>query len=99
MLITDTKITVLTIKLTNYNRSLDTMRIFGTDYEPADLLIIIEDLDMNDNRIRELRNPRDAKDAISKLYMNKRIEYSTKDLEMKKKYCNSNTYNYHTATA
>ena len=37
------------------------MSIFGADYESADLLEIMEDLDMNENRIRDLRNPRDAK--------------------------------------
>ena len=38
---------------------------------------------MNENRIRELRNPRDANDVVNKRYMNKRIEYKTKDLENK----------------
>ena len=40
------------------------MSIFGADYEFVDLLEIMEDLDMNENRIRDLRNPRDANDAI-----------------------------------
>ena len=31
----------------------------------------------------DLRNPRDATDAVNKRYMNKRIEYNTKDLENK----------------
>ena len=59
------------------------MSIFGADYESADSLEIMEDLDMNENRIRDLRNPRDANDAVNKKYMNKRIEYKTKDLENK----------------
>ena len=58
------------------------MSIFGADYE-SDLLEIMEDLDMNENRIRDLRSPRDANDAVNKKYMNKRIEYKTKDLENK----------------
>ena len=32
------------------------MSIFGADYEFVDLLEIMEDLDMNENRIRDLRN-------------------------------------------
>ena len=59
------------------------MSIFGADYEFVDLLEIMEDLDMNENRIKDLRNPRDANDAVNKRYMNKRIEYKTKDLEQK----------------
>ena len=35
---------------------------------------------MNENRIKELRNPQDAFDAVNKRYMNKRIQYKTKDL-------------------
>ena len=58
------------------------MSIFGADYE-SDLLEILEDLDMNENRIKDLRNPRDANDAVNKRYMNKRLEYKTKDLENK----------------
>ena len=58
------------------------MSIFGADYE-SDLLEIMEDLDINENRIKDLRNPRDANDAVNKRYMNKRIEYKTKDLENK----------------
>ena len=57
------------------------MSIFGADYESADSLEIMEDLDMNENRIRDLRNPRDANDAVNKKYMNKRDEYKTRDLE------------------
>ena len=59
------------------------MSIFGADYESADSLEIMEDLDMNENRIRDPRNPRDVNDAVNKRYMNKRIEYKTKDLENK----------------
>ena len=58
------------------------MSISGADYE-SDLLKIMEDLDMNENRIKDLSNPRDANDAVNKRYMNKRIEYKTKDLENK----------------
>ena len=42
------------------------MSIFGADYESADLLEIMEDLDLNKNRIRDLRSPRDANDAVNK---------------------------------
>ena len=56
------------------------MNIFGADYESADSLEIMEDLDINENRIKDLRNPRDAYDAVNKRYMNKRIEYKTNDL-------------------
>ena len=42
------------------------MSIFGADYEFVDLLEIMEDLNMNENRIRDLRNPRDAYDAVNK---------------------------------
>ena len=59
------------------------MSIFGADYEFVDLLEIMEDLDMNENRIKDLRNPRDANDAVNKRYMNKRIDYKTKVLEKK----------------
>ena len=59
------------------------MSILGADYKFVDLLEIMEDLDMNENRIRDLRNPRDAYDAVNKRYMNKRIEYKTKELEKK----------------
>ena len=38
---------------------------------------------MNENRIKDLRNPRDANDAVNKRYMNKWIEYKTKHLENK----------------
>ena len=41
------------------------MSIFGADYE-SDLLEKKEDLDMNENRIKDLRNPRDANDAVNK---------------------------------
>ena len=33
------------------------MSIFGADYEYIDTLEIADDLDMNENRIKELRNP------------------------------------------
>ena len=46
------------------------MSIFGADYEFVDLLEIMEVLDINDNRIKDLRNPRDANDAVNKRYMN-----------------------------
>ena len=59
------------------------MSIFGADYKSVDLLTVMEDIDMNENRIKELRNPWDAHDAVNKRYMNKRIEYKTKDLENK----------------
>ena len=36
---------------------------------------------MNENRIEELRNPLNTNDAVSKGYMNKQIEYKTKDME------------------
>ena len=58
------------------------MSIFGADYE-SDLLERMEDFDMNENRNKDLRIPRDANDVVNKRYMNKRIEYKTKDLENK----------------
>ena len=41
------------------------MIIFGADYE-SDLLEIIEDLDMNKNRIIDLGHSQDGYDAINK---------------------------------
>ena len=38
---------------------------------------------MNENRIKELRSPQDGNDAVNKRYMNKHIEFKTKDLENK----------------
>ena len=58
------------------------MSIFGADYE-SDLLEIIEDLDMNKNRIIDLGNPQGGNDAVNKKYLNKRLEYKTKELENK----------------
>ena len=58
------------------------MSIFGADYE-SDLLEIIEDLDMNKNRIIDLSHPQDGHDAVNKKYLNKRLEYKTKELENK----------------
>ena len=57
------------------------MSIFGADYKYRETLEITDDLDMNENRIKELKNSQDAFDAVNKRYMNKRIEYKTKDLE------------------
>ena len=57
------------------------MSIFGSDYDSGDLLVITGDLDMDGNRIKELRNPANNFDAANKRYVNKRIEYKTKDLE------------------
>ena len=57
------------------------MSIFGSDYDSGDLLVITDDLDMDGNRIKELRNPADTFDAVNKRYVKKRIEYKTKDLE------------------
>ena len=60
------------------------MSIFGQSYDyEDDLFVVTDDLDMNENRIKELRNPQDGNDAVNKRYMNKRIEYKTKDLENK----------------
>ena len=58
------------------------MSIFGADYE-SDLLEIIEDLDMNKNRIIDLGHPQGGHDAVNKKYLNKRLEYKTKELENK----------------
>ena len=58
------------------------MSIFGANYE-SDLLEIIEDLDMNKNRIIDLGNPQGGNDAVNKKYLNKRLEYKTKELENK----------------
>lgn len=59
------------------------MSIFGSDYGSGDLLVISNDLDMNGNRIKELKNPNDAYDAVNKRYVNKRIDYKIKYLEDK----------------
>ena len=66
------------------NRTFDTavkMSICGADYKYRETLEITDYLDMNENRIKELKNSQDAFDAVNKRYMNKRIEYNTKDLE------------------
>ena len=57
------------------------MSIFGPDN--VDGFIISDDLDMDRNRIIDLRNPQDALDAVNKKYLNKRIEFKTRDLENK----------------
>lgn len=60
------------------------MSIFGSDFGyEDDLYVISGDLDMEGNRITDLKNPADSNDAVNKKYMNKRIEYKTKDLENK----------------
>ena len=58
------------------------MSIFGADYE-SDLLEIIKNLDMNKNRIIDLGHPQGGYDAVNKKYLNKRLEYKTKELENK----------------
>ena len=58
------------------------MGIFGADYE-SDLLEIIEDLDMNKNKIIDLDPPQGGRDAVNKTYLNRRLEYKTKELENK----------------
>ena len=50
------------------------MSIFGADYKYRETLEITDDLDMNENRIKELKNSQDAFDAVNKRYMNKWIE-------------------------
>ena len=45
------------------------MSIFGSVYDSGDLLVITDDLDMDGNRIKELRNPADAFDAANKRYV------------------------------
>ena len=60
------------------------MSIFGQSYDyEDDLFVITDDLEMNENRIKELRSPQDGNDAVNKRYMNKHIELKTKDLENK----------------
>ena len=60
------------------------MSIFGQSYDfEDDLFVITDDLDMNENRIKDLRSPQDGNDAVNKRYMNKRIEYKIKDLEIR----------------
>ena len=60
------------------------MSIFGQSYDyEDDQFVITDDLDMNENRIKELRSPQGGNDVVNKRYMNKRIEYKTKDLEKK----------------
>ena len=56
------------------------MSIFGPE---VDGFIISGDLDMDRNRIIDLRNPQDALDAVNKKYLNKRIKFKSKDLEDK----------------
>ena len=56
--------------------------IFGSDYDYRDDLFIISgDLAMDGNIITDLKNPADSNDAVNERYMNKRIEYKTKDLK------------------
>ena len=51
------------------------MSIFGQSYDyEDDLFVITDDLDMNENRIKELRSPQDGNDAVNKRYMNKQIK-------------------------
>ena len=57
------------------------MSTFGPDN--VDVFIISGDLDMDRNRIIDLRNPQDALDAVNKKYLNRRIEFKTRDLEKK----------------
>ena len=57
------------------------MNIFGLDNLNG--FIISGDLDMDRNRIIDLRNPQDVLDAVNKKYLNKRIEFKTRDLENK----------------
>ena len=57
------------------------MSIFGPDN--IDGFIISGALDMDRNRIIDLRNPQDALDAVNKKYLNRRIEFKTRDLENK----------------
>ena len=64
------------------------MSIFGPDYD--DSFTISDDLDMDGNRIRDLGSPRDSTDAVNKRYINRRIEYKTKELEGKYKTLESN---------
>ena len=45
--------------------------------------VISSDLDMDGNRIRELKSPLDLNDAVNKRYLNRRIDFKTKDLENK----------------
>ena len=60
------------------------MSIFGQSYDyEDDIFVITDDFDMDENRIKELRSPQDKNDAVNKRYMNKGIEYKTKDLENK----------------
>ena len=57
------------------------MSIFGPDN--IDDFIISSDLDMDRNRIIDLRNPQDALDAVNKKYLNRRIDFKTWELENK----------------
>ena len=58
------------------------MSIFGQSYNyKDDLFVIKDDLDMEGNRITDLKSPADSNDAVNKKYVNKRIEYKTKDLD------------------
>ena len=66
------------------------MNIFGSNYSD-DLFLIKNDLDMEGNRIKDLRNPLDSFDAVNKRYMHKRIEFKTKELEKKLDKLTANT--------
>ena len=51
------------------------MSILGPDNVYG--FIISGDLNMDRNRIIDLRDPKDALDAVNKRYLNKRIEFKT----------------------
>ena len=45
--------------------------------------VISSNLDMDGNRIRELKSPLDSNDVVNKRYLNRRIDFKTNDLENK----------------
>ena len=55
------------------------MSIFGADYEYRETLEITDDLDMNENRIKELKNSQDAFDAVNKRYRRLSLSQSPGD--------------------
>ena len=56
------------------------MSIFGPDDIDDFFFIISRDLDMDGNRIMELRNPLNSNDAVNTRYLNRQIEFKTRDL-------------------
>ena len=60
------------------------MSIFGSNYSyEDDTFTISGDLDMQGNKIIDVKTPSDSYDAVNKRYVNKRLEFKTKLLDDK----------------